>query len=267
MKAKKCPASANWQEWLTLEALQELYPDLKLYSLRELLVRVPCYRCSDNTVRYPTEQAYAALNAPAATNAPPRRSRVVDLLDPDGEDDETLPSQSGYSLQQERDREYRLWLADVRRERNELIKLMETPLRIGVEMIHEASKVQAARLSRLEDQWDKLIRTTEEMVSLHADRDLAAKRQEQAVQLRGRAADAFLDQLPSLVKTWGLNRQATMAMELIASFDQDIFDGFISSGVLTAEQTSTLIQLRASLKKKPAPDQQAGDETNHHPPS
>jgi hypothetical protein len=259
MKAKKSPAGAKWEQWPTLEQLHEHHPELKLYQLRERLVEVPCYRCADNSVRYPTEKAHAALNGAGDGDD------AGDELD--GIDARDVPEPKQFNTLMLL-RECLRMLTDAREEKNRTITLMETPLKIGVQLMQDAVAVTAKRLDALENQWDKLIRTTEELVSMHAERDNSAKKQEAAIALRGKAGDAFFSQWPKMVATWGLNQQASMALDLIASFEPEIVDAFMQSGTLNPTQLSALTQLRAFLAaKKQAPNEQAAEQNHNHTPS
>lgn len=260
MKAKKLPASLGdkWRTWPTLDELHERNRAHKLHAVRALLAPVPCYRCEDNSVRYDPELAELA---------------IAGRLDVESDEDE--PS-LGADLSTELGsgklidammlfRELARMVGDARREKNETIKAMETPLKTGVAMMERAMELMAKRLEHYDEMWDGLVLTSERLASQQADRDVATLKQSQSVEMRKDVFGLVKDQFPRMMQNFQLAIEGRTALELVRSFEGPIIDTMLEHDVFTAEQKAMIARLRQPAKQ--APQKPEAQQSENHGPS
>lgn len=265
MKPKKLPRRLEgvWPEWPTLDTLHERDKTIKLHVLRAMLQPVPCYRCEDNSVRYDPEIAELALTG-----------RLPGQDDDAGEDDRE--SDLTGELQGNRldgvmvlCRELGRMVTDARREKNEHIKVMETPMRIGVSMMEQAMAVMAKRLEHYDEMWDEMIATAERLQSHDADRQLAATQAERSHEARRDVFAFAKSQLPALISNVKQTAEAKAALDLLRSIPEELVDGLLAEdaaegpSLFTADQKRLLRLARGGTRQKP-PQQQSNDQSANH---
>lgn len=253
MKPKKLPKALadKWQSWPTLEELHERSREHKLHAVRALLAPVPCYRCEDNSVRYDPDLADAALTG---------RLPHADDEDEDPPRDDIAEELRGGKLVDVMVlcRELARMVGDARREKNDTIKAMETPLRVGVAMMERAMDLMAGRLKHYDEMWDGMILTSERLASNEADRDLSQKKADQQVALRKDVFGLVKEQFPQIVKNFQLAIEGKTALDLVRSIEGPVIDAMLAHDVFSDEQKSMIVRLRKTHGKKspqqPQPD-------------
>lgn len=246
MKPQPMPEGVDWRDWPVLEVLQA-ESGLSVGKLRSRLAAVPCYRCTDKSVRY----------EPAAA-----RQAIADRDDDDDDDAsdidaETLSTNSGvFGILAMLIREQMRMNAETRKERQDTIRVMQGPLDTGLKLMESVVLTQAKRLEHLEGLWDRMVNATEDMMGQMHTRELERKRSEDSMMMRRQALGLLDKHGPMLWEKWSLTRDAQMAIEFLSSLDPVLVETVAAAGVLTPEQAETLAKLRASLAAKQKPPQQ-----------
>jgi hypothetical protein len=257
VKAAKLPDDSNtWQSWPTFDVLHA-ESDMKIGVLRSRLVAVPCYRCPDKSVRYEPEAAQTAMfgNFSEAAND-----------DDDDQDDEAGDGSDGQkpigiiTLT----RELMKMLGESRKDRSDVIRVMQQPLDTGIRLLEAVVGVQAARLATLEAQWSRMLVTTEEMIAASHGREATERQAAHSREYKLKAWDFVKENVPTVLGKWSLTTEATMALNLIASLDPKIVDSVVAAGVLDQDQIAVLMRLRESLAAKQAQHQKANPENDNH---
>lgn len=232
----------DWQSWPKLETLHA-ESGLTVAQLRKLLAQVPCYRCKDNSVRYEPEPARDAVFGFEEEDEP-TETEEVDGLGDKGDVYQLLCRELLRALREER------------KDRSELVRSMTIPLERGMQLIDKTISTQATRLEHLEDLWDRMVKTSEEMLSAHGERERADNQAKHSQQMKQQTFNLVKEQLPTLLNKWALTAEATMALEFLASLDPKIVDAVIATGVLDQAQEAMLKKLRDALdaRKRAAAD-------------
>jgi hypothetical protein len=232
LKAATAPDELEWDELPTFDELVTR-TGMSRPKLRAMLTKVPCWRCTDNSVRYSEPEATEALSGAAVDDSEHEPEAKIDLL-------YLFNKMLGIMAAREKDT-------------RELIKVMGEPLRSGIELWKESSTLQSTRLGDLEKNWDRMVKLVEEGLTAQNDRDIAAQRFKAQQQMRVDAFALVKDQVPSIVQKWGLTSQASTAITFIQSLDPGLIDMVLELGQLTDEQQAMLKQLRASMPARPVP--------------
>jgi hypothetical protein len=252
------PEGIEWRDWPVLEVLQA-ESGLSIGKLRSRLASVPCYRCTDKSVRY--EPA-------AARQAIADRDEDDDDDEIGGIDGETLSTNSGaFAIVAMLLREQMRMNAETRKERQDTIRVMQGPLDTGLKLMEQVVLTQGKRLEHLEGLWDRMVKATEEMLSALHVRELEKKKAEDSLAMRRQAIGLLDKHGPMLWEKWSLTREAQTALEFLASLDPAIVDTVASAGVLSDEQVEVLTKLRAGLAKRQRPQQQAAQQAQGHSPT
>jgi hypothetical protein len=239
MKPQPLPEEATkdraWESWPKLETLHA-ETGLSIATLRRKLAAVLCCRCPDKSVRYEPDAARAA---------------VYDFDDDDDQDDDD-PIASG-ELSTKADvyqllaRELLRSQREERKERAELVRVMQTPMDRCNELCEKLFALLMSRNSHLEGLWDRMVLAVEGMASTQAEREIAKGKAEHTKVMREKTFGLVEHQLPTLLNRWQLTSKATLALNFIASLDPLMIDGVIGSGALDPEQVATLTKLRDVL--------------------
>lgn len=259
MKPTKLPKrfEAKWSTWPTLEDLHARDRDLKLHAVRALLAPVPCYRCADNSVRYEPELADLALSG---------------QLDEEEAEAGERDSELGSELSQGKlvdvmvlCRELARMVTDARKEKNEHIKAMESPMKTGVAMMERAMDVMAKRLEHYDELWDGMIATAERLQSQASDRELEAKKQERNHEARKDVFAFAKQQLPAVIANVRTTLEAKAALDLLRSVPVELVDGLMDGDMFTDEQKAWMRTARGPAKQPPR-EQAANQNANHQAP-
>jgi hypothetical protein len=240
------PEGVEWRDWPVLEVLQA-ESGISVGKLRSRLASVPCYRCTDKSVRY--EPA-------AARQAIADRDDVEDDDDATEIDAATLSTNSGvFSILAMLLREQMKMSAETRKERQDTIRVMQGPLETGLKLMESVVLTQGKRLEHLEGLWDRMVNATEAMLTQLHTRELERKRSEDSMQMRRQALGMLDKHGPMLWEKWSVTRDAQLAIEFLSSLDPVLVETVAAAGVLTPEQAETLAKLRASLDSRRKPPQ------------
>lgn len=238
MKPVTAPDDLEFELLPTFDQLKE-ESGWKLARLRVALSSVPCWKCSDNTVRYDAAAAAEAISGAAAEVESEESSAVsVSMLKTDG----------GVSMVLLVLNKVLGILGSQQKEKNETIKAMGEPLRVGVEMLQKAAERLEKRSSELEENRDRVFKLIEEALTARNDRELAQKREESLMAIRAEMVAMVKDQVPSIVQKWALTTQASKAVEFMQSVDPALIETIVASGALEPHQLQMLQELRASMK-------------------
>jgi hypothetical protein len=229
--------SEAWRGWPKLEQLHA-ETGLKVTELRAKLVDVPCFRCPDKSVRYEPEAARAAVFA---------------FEDDDEQDDDAEIARDLEGLDN-KDDVYKLLCRELlrnqreeRKDRAELIRSMQAPLDRGLQLIEATITRQGARLGELEGVWDRMLLTTETLMSNQTARDLQQKQALHSQKMKEDSFNFVKVHLPTMLDRWQMTGEAALAVEFLASLDPKIVDAVVATGVLDAQQTAMLTKLRTAL--------------------
>ena len=249
MKPRILPKSLGdkWQTWPTLEELCDRHKGEKLHAVRAMLAPVPCCRCKDNTVRYAPDLAEAAL------------SGALSLDDDEEEGDNEIGDEirSGKMVDVMLVlRELGRGLADARKEKNDTIKAMESPLKIGVAMMTEAMDVLVKRCAHYEAIHDEMIAQRERAASLENERLMSVKKLEQTQEMRRNMFGLLREQVPAMVSQFQSATEGKVALALVRSFEGPVIDAMLEHDVFTPEQQQMIAKLR---KPSPPPAAPAAD--------
>lgn len=232
------PKGLDWKALPTLEDLQAENPAVKVAELRKALSGVTCYRCADKTLRYDREPAEAAVAAIELAKSDDRVEKV-DLL---------FLFNKTLSI-----------LEGVRRDGKDTIKAMQHPLEKGLELIDRGIKMLESLLARIEgrltkheDDWDRMVKLTEELITAQHSRELQLRKQSEAEKNRGKMVSVVEQNVPTLLSKWGTTREAGLALEFIGSLDPLIAKAFVDSGVLDEKQTAQATALLGLLEQRKA---------------
>jgi hypothetical protein len=260
VKPTALPPDTVWQEWPTLETLHA-ETGLSVGKLRMRLVRVPCYRCPDKSVRYNPAIAREAITAY-------EHGAISGVVDAEDEDDAaeapTRASNDNGNVSIDANVLLLRMLGDSRKDKADAIRAMQAPLETGLTMMKEAMAIQVAtnsiqskRLEHLEGLWDRMVELSEAMIASAAQRELVDRTHADSLALKKRTFELVKDQLPAMLGRWTLTTEASLAMDFLGSLNPMILDHVIESGVLDPDQVAKLTKLRAQLalrQKKPAND-------------
>jgi hypothetical protein len=270
MRPRPMPANAKWKDWPTLESLIKAYPDIKLTTLRALLRRVPCYKADDNTVRYRPKEAELALRG-AELEPEDIDDQEDDAGDaprePDDQDFystvETLPAPVLMMLIRDQRRSFEDGARSMReamRTMGETIRLMADPLRMGIQMNKEAAERNAAELAKHQRTYDRMVSTTEDLLSERVDRELKVDREKQVQKFRADAMDLAKTHGGEVLRKWGLTAEASAAVDFLRSLDPTVIMLARAQGFVTDEQMAQLRKVRSDLPTDAEPDAAAAGE-------
>jgi hypothetical protein len=250
MKPKKLPKALadKWQSWPTLEDLHAR-GDAKLHAVRAMLAPVPCYRCGDNSVRYVPDLAEAALSGTLPIEDDDGDEDLGDLLD-DAKSGKMVDVMTIV-------RELARGLSDARKEKNDTIKAMETPLRTGVAMMTQAMEILTKRNQHYESIHDQMIVQREEAASLEFERLLAAKKLEQTQEMRRNMFALVREQVPAIVSQFQSATEGKVALALVRSFEGTVIDAMLQQDIFSPEQQAMIAQLRKTPPRPPPNPEQA----------
>lgn len=254
MKPKKLPErfGDDWQSWPTFEDLQKENEGTKAHALRALLAPVPCYRCEDNSVRYEREPAEAAIAG--EVDADDFEDSVAgDLRSGSAEKAGLLPVLLVL-------KELARNIADARKEKNETIKIMGEPLRVGIDLMKEANLLMAKRLTHYDQLWDGMIQTSERLSSHETERQILQTKAQQQTQMRESIFGVLKQQFPKMMQNFKLAREASAAVELLTSFEGPVIDSMLENDVFTARQKELISIMRAARARQ---EPQAEPEQEH----
>lgn len=220
MKPKKAPADLEWHELPTFDTLLGL-SRLKVSLLRLKLADVPCWKCVDNTVRYDCDAAELAIAESVDAKAENGDITAMGLLDKQIQINERSAKQQV-----------------------ELLKAMSEPLRMGMEMWLKAWERQEKRLGNLEGNIDRMYAVIESGLTSEHERELAMKKHDASVELRGKTFNLLKEQGPKIIDKWAMTTKARVAVELIDSLDPDVVDSILATDILEPDQMEKLRQLR-----------------------
>lgn len=279
MRPRPMPPNAkNWKEWPTLESLIKSYPDIKLTTLRALLRRVPCYKADDNTVRYRPKEAELALRAAdlepeddddaSDTDERPRAPEDGSWrVDPSTDEKaffdsiQSLPPPVLLMLIRDQRRSFEdsaRAMREAMRTMGETIRLMAEPLRMGIQLDKEAAERNATELVKHQRTYDRMVTTTEDLLSERVDRELKADREKQTQQFRSDAMDLAKTHGADVLRKWGLTAEATAALGFLRSLDPAVIMLARAQGFVTDEQMAQLRKVRTDLPAD-APESAAGE--------
>lgn len=252
----------KWEQWPTLDQLRDQNKELKLHQLRDVLKKVACYRCPDGSVHYVPEQVTAAL-----LKMPPDADELDDQADEDSDDlDSDLTPPKTYDVLM-LFRECMRMLADARRERRDTVVVMETPLKTGLDLVEKMVGVMVGRLEAYDKIWDRMMATTERLMSHQAERELEVQRERDKQELRKKTLGLASEYVPTLLQQLGPSAEAALALKAFGSLEPEMVDSLLGSGALQPEQQELFGRLRDVLAKQRPPQQQAHDNGNSHAPS
>jgi hypothetical protein len=264
-----------WGDWPTLDVLRSQNPDLKQHQIRALLKPVICYRCPDSSVRYLPESVGEAL------------------LTLPGDDDDDEPS-SGDPLDAIVDlpkaydvlilmRECMRMLGDARKHGNDTykvmadtIKAMERPMSMGLDLTLKMTEVMGTRLAHYDDIWDRMMKTTEGLITDTAQREIEAMREKGKQELKQQTLGLAASYLPTLLQGLGTSPQlpapekpvdakALLALRAVESLEPEMIDSLMTDAIMEPHQIEHFARLRVALYgPKPAPEVKP---ENHCPPS
>jgi hypothetical protein len=270
MRPRPMPAKAKWEDWPTLESLIKSYPDIKLTTLRALLRSVPCYKADDNTVRYKPREAEAALSA--AELEPEDIDDQDDAGDAPREPEpdaaffksiESLPAPVLLMLIRDQRRSFEDGARATReamRTMGETIRLMAEPLRMGIQLNKEAAERNGSELLKHQRTYDRMVSTTEDLLSERVDRELKADREKQVQKFRADAMDLAKQHGGEVLRKWGLTAKAAAAVEFLSSLDPTVIMLARAQGFVTDEQMAQLRKVRSDLPTDAEPDAAAAGE-------
>jgi hypothetical protein len=257
VKPKPLPKSLGdaWKIWPTLEELHDRNKDQKLHAIRAMLAPVLCYRCKDNTVRYQPELAEAALLGQLPTT-----DEDDEDDDDDGDElsDEIRPGKGKMVDVMMLVRELARCVNDARKEKNDTIKAMETPLKVGVSMMTQAMEILVTRNAHYESIHDEMILQREQAASQEFERLAQAQKLQQNQEMRRNMFGLLREQVPAIVSQFQSATEAKIALELVRSFEGPAIDAMLEFGGFSPEQQAMIARLRKTPPRpvpKPGPEQ------------
>jgi hypothetical protein len=251
----KPPSVKDWADWPTLDTLRINHPSIKLHALRALLRDVRCYKGDDNTVRYRPDEAEAALRG------------ETDAADDDEANDEAnddrdrsfvetiegLPAPALVLVL----REFRKLFTDnsaatqsTLRAIGETVKLMAEPLKLGIELTKQNADRTQSELSTHREQHDRMVKTTDELLTHQVERELKQQSSEQTLKFRTDAMDFAKEHGAKVLDKWTLTQQGTAALKFLRGLDPTLIDIARQQGYVSDEQLEQLKKVRGDV----APD-------------
>jgi hypothetical protein len=264
MRPRPMPANAKWADWPTLESLIKSYPDIKLTTLRALLRRVPCYKADDNTVRYRPKEAELALRGAEldedededASDTDDRRAPEPPPVDGDRaffDSIQSLPAPVLLMLIRDQRRSFEDGARATReamRTMGETIRLMAEPLRMGIQLSKEAAERNASELAKHQRTYDRMVTTTEDLLSERVDRELKTDREKQTQKFRSDAMDLAKTHGVEVLRKWGLTAEGTAALGFLRSLDVTVIELARQQGFITDDQMDQLRKVRHDLSDR-----------------
>ncbi|MET0410228.1 MAG: hypothetical protein ABW217_02980 [Polyangiaceae bacterium] len=244
MEAKPLPKKfvAVWKDWPTFDAIRDENKELKAHELRKHLRSVPCYRCEDKSVRYNPEHVRAVLlevpEDPENDNDGRSDDLDADLSAPRALDSMLLV------------RELSRQLGDSRREKRDIITVMEQPLKMFMEALSKLHDRLDKRLDHYEGIHDRMLAVVESLMSEEHTRKLDAAKLEQTKVFREQTMGVAQRYLPKLLEQFKPNMVASMALQAFASLEPELVDQILAGGVLTDEQAALFTKLRTTLAEQ-----------------
>lgn len=258
MRPKPMPAGANWQDWPTFESLLRDNPQHTQASLRARLRPLPSFKAEDNTTRYRPEDVEAALDEPIdddddTSDGEPSASaeRAFEKAIA------TLPAPVLLLVIRDQRRAYNDSVAAMRAATATLgdtIKAMAEPLKQGIALQKDAAERSATELQSYRDMHDRMVTTTEALLSEHAARERQRDNAAQSAQMRSEGWALLKERGLEILNKWSLTAEGTAAIGVLRGLDLNVLSKARLHGFISDDQWAAMRKVRPDLPDEPTPD-------------